>query len=399
MKLNFFLKILILSLLTILYSCANDEDAIELSSENKILSFELSKNSYSKTFDISENSVGGTVDSDIELTSINLNITVSEKASITPSPSSITSITGPLTFTVIAENGDERIYNVSISRELSTENLILDFRINDNNFSTSTTINNGNNIITQRLPQTVDLSNLDISIVFSERATIAPTIDNLVDFSEPVSLTVTSESGIERTYIVNIDHMDEAFSETCSEMNAWKWFGGDNRANAPDNGPFDRNVGTGQAIILERDISPSSFSVHLGGGGSEGFVFDEDGTPYNEDVELKLNIRNVEGSIIFSTTSIVSGSFNEGYISFDLTNSNLFLEDNTTYIFQWYLVDGASLGVTTSSSGNTNEDASGFCFNGGYSGQSKISENTDLENFNVWFEHPWNFNIILEGNQ
>ncbi len=395
MKLKNYFKILILSLITIIYSCENDNDAIELSSENRILSFELSKNSYSKAFNISENSVDGTVDSNIELTGINLNIAISEKASITPSPSSITAITGPFTFTVIAENGDERIYNVSINRELSAENSILDFRINDNNFSTFATINNDNNTITQRLPQTVSLSNLDVSITFSERATITPSIDNLIDFSEPVSLTVTSESGIERTYIVNIAHMDEIFSKTCSEMNAWKWFGGDNRTTAPDIDPYDRNMGTGQTIILDNDLNPSNFSIHL----REGFRFDEDDSPYNQDVELKLNIRNSEGNIIADTTTTVFGNFNGGFITFDLANKNLFLESNTVYIFQWYLVNGATLGITAGSSGNTDEESTGFCFNGGYNGQSNLRDNTNLEDINVWGQHPWNFNIVLEGNE
>ena len=391
---NYF-KILILSILTIFYSCEKEDPVIELSSENKILSFELSKNSYSKAFDVSENSVEGTVDSNIELKDITLHVKISEKASITPSPSSITSITDPFTFTVVGENGDERIYNVSISRELSTENSILEFRINHNNFSTFATINNDDYTISQRLPQTVDLSNLDLSIISSERATITPDIDNLIDFSETVSLTVTSESGIEKTYSINIDHMDEPFSETCSEMNASKWFGGDNRTDAPDIEPFDRNVGTGQTIILDQDLNPSCFSIHL----SEAFKFDENGRFYNEDVELKLNIRNSEENIITETTTTVPRNFNSGFITFDLTNNNLFLEDNTLYIFQWYLIDGETLGISASSLGSTDEESTGFCFNGGYSGQSNISENTKLEDYDVWRQHPWNFNFILQGKQ
>ena len=394
MKLKRLLKILLLSQLVILSSCGSNDEDVELSSGNRILSFELSKDAYSKPFSVSDNRIEGTVNSSIELTGITLNVTISEKASITPEPSTIKSISGPFTFTVVAENGDERVYNISISRELSKDNSILEFRIKTENFDTNATINNEDGTISQRLPQTIDLSNLDVSLVISDRATINPEVNNLTDFSGPVLLTVTSESGDQKVYDVGITHMDESFSATCSEMNASKWFGGDNRTFAPDIDPFDRNVGTGQTIILEKDMTPNSFSVHL----ADGFRFEEDGSLYMEAVELKLNIRNSEGEIITETTTNVPADFDGGFVPFDLTSKNLFLENATMYIFQWYLVDGASLGVTASSPGNTNGADSGFCFSGGYSGQSKISEETTLEDFDVWWEHPWNFSIQLEGN-
>ena len=396
MKLNLFLKILLLAQLAILSSCSSStSDNVELSSGNLILSFELSKDSYSKGFSISNNGIEGTVDSSVDLTGITLNVTISQKATITPEPSSIKSISGPFTFTVVAENGDERVYNISISRELSKDNSIQEFRIITENFETNATINDDNGTITQRLPQTIDLSNLEVSAVLADRATVDTEIDTLFDFSGTVSITVTSESGDQKTYDVSISHMDESFSATCNEMNASKWFGGDNRTFAPDIDPFDRNVGTGQVIVLEKDIAPTSFSAHL----ADGFRFEEDGTPYMEAVELKLNIRNSEGEIIATTTTNVPGDFDGGFIPFDLTSLNLFLENETEYIFQWYLINGEVLGVSGSSPGTTVGAAEGFCFGSGYSGQAKLSEETSLEDFDVWWEHPWYFNIQLEGNQ
>ena len=116
-------------------------------------------------------------------------------------------------------------------------------------------------------------------------------------------------------------------------------------------------------------------------------------------LELKLNIRNANGEILIATKTNVSDSFNGGMITFDLENENLFLENNTKYIFQWYLINGELLGVSSGSSANSTEGRSGFCFNGGYAGQSKLSNSNSLEEFSVWFEHEWNFNIILNGKQ
>ena len=395
MKIQNYLKILLLCFISINYSCSSNDNNPELSSENRILSFSLTKDSYIKQFSVSENSVEGNVDSDIELAGISLDITISENASITPDPSTITSITEPFTLTVIAENGNERNYDISIDRELSNDNSIIEFRIDAGNFSTLATVNDENGIVFQKVPENIDLTNLDVSIIISDRASSNPEIDSLIDFSSSVSLIITSESGLQKTYDINITHMNESFSQTCDEMNAWKWFGGDNRIDAPNTQPFDRNVGSGQAIILDQDLFPTSFSVHL----RDGFRFDEDDSPYNESVELKLNIRNENGVILMATTTDVSASFNGGFIPFDLTNQNLFFENDTVYIFQWYLLNGALLGVTAGSSGNNDETAAGFCFNGGYSGQSKISDNSALEELDTWYEHPWNFNIKLEGKQ
>lgn len=377
------------------YSCEDIEEVPELSSENKILSFVLSKDNYSKEFSVSENILQGIVDSDIDLEGVTLNITISENASITPDPSTITSVEEPFTLTVTGENGEERIYTISIERALSDANSILEFKLNTENFSTYVNVDSENGIITQRLPENIDLTALDVSIITSDKATISPAIDNLTDFSSITSLIVTSESGVQKTYTIDISSMDENFSQTCNEMNASKWFGGDNRINAPDIESYDRNLGTGQTLILEQDLNPTIFSIYL----EDGFRYYEDNSSYNSAVDLKLNIRTINGEILTSTTTNVPSSYDGGSIPFDLSDQGIFLEDNTTYIFQWYLIDGATLGVTAGSSGNTDETSQGFCFNGGYSGQSNISEGSSLEESGVWYSHFWNFNIKLEGKQ
>jgi hypothetical protein len=375
----------------LMVSCASDE---VLSPDNKIISFIVTKGQLSKQFDIAETSISGKVDTDFELNDISLTVTIAEGATISPDPATIKSITGPFSLTVTAANGDQKVYKIEINREPGTGNSLLEFNINASNFLTNATIDEKTGIISKRLPEFVDLENLSVDLKISKYASIAPDPKTIKDYSSPVSFTVKSESGVEKVYQVKCEYMNVSKFRSCTETNAWKWFGGDNRITAPDLLPYDRNVATGQVIIVDKDLVPSSFNVHL----FEGFSYDEDRQEYNKPVELKLIIRDADLKILATSTTSVSGQFSGGFVPFDLQKLNLFLQANKTYIFYWYLVDGEKLGISSSSTGNT-KDGSGFCFNTGYDGESRISRNTNIEDLKVLYKHPWHFNIELEGKE
>jgi hypothetical protein len=59
------------------------------------------------------------------LNQLKVTVVIPEKATVSPDLGKITSITGPIQFTITAENGDKRIYLVSIERELSIEDTML----------------------------------------------------------------------------------------------------------------------------------------------------------------------------------------------------------------------------------------------------------------------------------
>ncbi|TPG38729.1 hypothetical protein [Flavobacterium pectinovorum] len=277
---------------------------------------------------------------------------------------------------------------------LSAENTVLEFKINDQYLITNAEIDEQTGIVTKRLPEFIDFKNLNIDLKISESASITPDPKTIKDYSSPVTFIVKSESGLEKTYLVKLEHMDINRYESCTDSNAHKWFGGDNRTNAPDILPFDRNIGTGQTVLLNKDLVPSRFGIHL----REGFAYYETKTLYGEEVKLKLIIRDETKKTIASTETIVSANFSGGFISFDLQNQYLLLEAGKKYVFYWYLVDGAALGIMAGSSGDTT-NGSGFCFQTGYSGDSKIRNKTTLEDLSVWGEHPWHFNMELEGKE
>ncbi|KIC02508.1 hypothetical protein OA88_08745 [Flavobacterium sp. JRM] len=380
----------------IVFSCASEEKTVPLSAENKILSFSITKGDVSKQFDVLEGSVTGKVASDFELNDIKISVSIPKGATVSPDPSIIKSITGPFNLTVTAENGDKKAYEISIKRELGVDNFILESSINTQYFVTSPKIDGETGMITKRLPEFIDLKNLSIDLKYSKYATITPDPKTIKDYSSPVSFTVKSESGVEKVYQVKLEHMDINKFESCSEANATKWFGGDDRINKDYDWlvPYERNVGTGQAIVLNKDLTPSVFSIHL----DRGFSYSQNNTEYNRPVVLKLIIRDENQKTIGVKTTSVSGQFNGGFVPFDLNGLNLFLEAGKTYNFYWYLVDGTLLGINTGSSANT-KSGTGFCFSTGYSGESKLSENNTLEDLSVWYKHEWHFNIQLEGKE
>ncbi len=295
-----------------------------------------------------------------------------------------------LFITTISCSSDDEITGGS-----SSGNTIVAFKITIGSFSINADINQGEKTITQRLPPNIDLTSIDSEVIASNGATVTPDPETINDYTEPIMFTVTAENGDTKEYLVTFDLMDENYAAQCDVSDASKWFGGDDRED-PDNpeiGP--RNVGTGQTIRLVKDLHPISFGTYF----RDAFRFDSTGDLYRKDVELKLNIRNADGSILASTTTLVKGPFDGGWVDFDLSSLNLLLKSNTDYYFTWYLVDGESLAVSTGSTGNTEPAIDGIHNGPGYSGESRKSKNNSLEDWDTWYEHPWYFNFRIEGKQ
>ncbi|AXT61588.1 DUF5018 domain-containing protein [Aquimarina sp. AD10] len=387
-------KIAVLMLLIINISCEGEGT---LSNENEIISFSLTAGDFTKDFETNNDVIEGVVPYTIDGSNISLRITISEKATIAPDPSAITTIDGIANFVVIAEDGTKREYVVDIERELSPENTIVSFEVKTSLFDTNADIDNETGTINQRvLPGTV-LTDIETTIEVSNGATITPDPKTIFDYSSPVAFTVTAENGETKEYLVTLALMDEEYMIQCDITNAFKWFGGDDRPTDPDfpEAFGDRNVGTGQTIRLLKDLNPTSFGAHFQGA----FEYATTRTPYEGDFELKLNIRRSDGTIFASKNTLVSGPFMGGWIDFDLSSINLLLERNTDYYFTWYLVDGEALEITASSTANLDETEDESHNGGGFAGQARERDNANLEDWNTWFEHEWHFSFRLEGKQ
>ncbi|GGX11911.1 DUF5018 domain-containing protein [Aquimarina muelleri] len=385
----FFLLILILT-----NSCKKDDDVQILSANNFITSFKLTSGGFTKNFEIKENKIEGSLPYTVDEMDISLEIVISDQATISPDPRTITTIKDPIDFVVTAEDGTKKSYTVEIKRELNSENSITLFEIKTAFFETEADINESNNTIQKRLLPNTDLQSLNPKIIISDRATISPDPKTISDYTNPVTYKVTAENGESKEYTIDLQLMNEEYVAQCDISNASKWFGGDDRVvpDYPEIGP--RNVGTGQVIRLAKDTYPTKFGFLL----REPFRSDQTNTQYMGDLELKLNIRDVNGVIVASKNVMINGPFAGGWIDFDLASLNLLLKKNTQYNFTYYLIDGEVLGVSSGSDANLNAD-SGICGSTGWSGESKKKNNTSLEDWEVWWSHEWHFNFRLEAKQ
>ena len=385
---------ILLAILLINTSCNDGE--ITLSDDNFIISFKVISGDYEQNFDVIDNQIEGVLPFQVDENNVKLDVLISEKATISPDPASITALTGPIEFIVTAENGDENKYVVAIDGELSPENSMVSFELTTNIFETMVDINEETGAINQRVLPDTDLTSVSSTVVISEKATISPDPESISDFTNPVAFTVTAENGETREYVVTLELMDEDYEAKCEIRNASKWFGGDDReGDANPGGIAPRNVGTGQTVLLQNDTYPTRFSFYLNDAFRGNGTSTENG---DLDLDLKLNIRDIDGNILASTITRLTGVFNGGWIDFDLSSLNLFMKKNTPYVFTYYLVDGEELKIYSGSTGNANAD-SGVCGATGYSGQSRKIDNTTLEDWHVWFDHPWHFNFRFDGKQ
>ncbi|WP_062057111.1 DUF5018 domain-containing protein [Aquimarina longa] len=374
-------------------SCNKDEEVI-LSDDNFITLVKLTSGDFSKDFKIKDKKVSGVVPYTVNDLEVALAITISDKATITPDPSTISSIKDPINFTVTAENGEKSNYVIDIKRELSPEKAVTSFQIKTSFFETNVDIDQESGIIKKRVLPKISLTSLTPMITISDKATISPDPKTISDYTNPVVFTVTAENGESKEYKVDLQLMDKDFSVQCDIRNASKWFGGDDRVvpEYPEIGP--RNVGTGQTIKVKKDTYPIKFGFFL----TDPFRSSQTGALYSKNLELRLDIRNVDGVIEKTLKKNVSGPFNGGWIDFDLSSANVFLKGGESYNFTWYLVKGEELGISSGTSGNNNVD-SGLCGATGWSGTSKEKLKTSLEDWDVWYDHPWHFNFRLEGKQ
>lgn len=176
---------------TLLSACKNEE-----SSENKILSIKI--NNIECPINESEKSVTIKVERSQDITNLKPVIILSENATISPDCSKSIDFSKPITFTVTAEDGSIQSYAVKIEYLLNTESKIVSFEIDN----IACVIGD---IITIKVHKSTDISALKPIVKLSYGATITPDCSNTLDFTNPVTFTVTSENGSIKKYQTKIE--------------------------------------------------------------------------------------------------------------------------------------------------------------------------------------------------
>lgn len=216
-------KILILSLLAIynLTSCENEE----LSNQNSVLRFFVQSDGtiYEGTLDSGSNTINISVPFNSNLEALVTQITVSEGATISPKSGASQNYETPVSFTVTAENGETRSYDVVISVNPNTENIITEFTFPNGDDPIKGNVDHTNNLISILVPFRYDFTAIHPEIEISENATISPSDAEEQNFENDISYTITAENGESRTYLTSVERKpnDENFisSVTLSSEN------------------------------------------------------------------------------------------------------------------------------------------------------------------------------------
>ena len=192
-------------------SCGKDEESLDtpLSDENYILNFELSINGNStqgSINDVSKTIVFNTKNADLD--NLTPRITISSKSEITPSSSTAQDFNFPVFYTITAENGAKRTYEVIVNDEtilLTDENKLLSFKLTINEEQKTGIINDEEKTVTFNVAG-ANLENLTPTLEISKHATIDPSPEEPQDFNQIVPYTILASNGEPAVYRVIVNN-------------------------------------------------------------------------------------------------------------------------------------------------------------------------------------------------
>ena len=129
-------------------------------------------------------------------------IKVSDRAVITPFSHVAQDFSKDIFYFVRAENGNRKVYTVKVRR--SSDNELISFSIPNRAHDVHI---EGSEVIVD-IYRYVDITKLTPIVVVSDGATVHPPSGATVDFSEPVTYTVTALDGTTAEYVVTIRRSD-----------------------------------------------------------------------------------------------------------------------------------------------------------------------------------------------
>lgn len=211
----------------------NDKETTEpeviLSSENSLATFIiiLSDVEYKAEIDTVNNSIQLTLPYGTDLTNLLPTITLPENATISPEPLEALNFESPIVFTITAEDGNTKEYEVTIIAP------------NDDNTITSLTIENEllepitgfideeSKSILLEVPSTLDLTVVKVSFNIPELANALPATESVVDLSNTTTFAITAENGDVAEYTIST-YTDNLLENPTGENNGFGWSFDDN---------------------------------------------------------------------------------------------------------------------------------------------------------------------------
>jgi hypothetical protein len=166
-----------------------------LSPEAAIMGFTIGGQTGESIIDEGEKTVAVTVPWNTDRTGLTPDtFTISEKAGVSPESDKAQNFTGPVIYTVTAEDGSQAEWTVTVELGLSPEAKITAFTISGQ--TEESIIHEGNKTVTVTFPWGTNLTNLTPNtFTISEKAGVSPPSDAEQNFTTPVIYTVTAEDG------------------------------------------------------------------------------------------------------------------------------------------------------------------------------------------------------------
>lgn len=192
---NFFLVLLIL----VACSDDNDQTSIELIiPEITTLSFNEFTPAIQAVVNQEEQTIQATVPFDADLKKLTPTILGTAGSTIFPPSDYAYDFSNALKFKISLEE-ESKEYTVSVNNQLNAENSMLSFEVPK--YYKSAEIQNNN--VTIKFTYGTDLTSIQPEIAISSSATITPSASGIVDLSQAVEYTVTSENGESKKYMVS----------------------------------------------------------------------------------------------------------------------------------------------------------------------------------------------------
>lgn len=174
------------------------------SSERMISSFGFDNPLATGNIDQTGYTVDITVPAGTDVTKLTPTIEISDKATISPASGVLQDFTNPVAYLVTAQDGSTQTYIAKVDLAKSSEKSILSFKLSGFDPEVDGTINETNHTVYAVVPDGIDLTKLMPIITVSDKATYSPYSSGYVDFTNPVTCTVTAEDGSTQDYTVTV---------------------------------------------------------------------------------------------------------------------------------------------------------------------------------------------------
>ncbi len=162
-------------------------------------------------------------------------------------------------------------------------------------------------------------------------------------------------------------------------LNAYGWFGGDNRPG------HQRNVAVAQSVTIEKPVNLSSFAFRF----TAPFDSAINKTGSGIEVNLRLHIRDSIGAVKKTEDVVVPDTFSNGWVTWE--NINLNIAEPGKYIFSTYLVGGYDSVKLTSSQGCDPDSG----YSGGEMFAKYVVSDSDAAVWSDWSLSSWDSDFWL----